>query len=275
MGLRINTNVSSITAQRNLLKATEGLNSSFEHLSTGSRISRASDDAAGLAISARLNAQTRSIDQAVRNANDGISLVQTAEGGLSEIESALTRMRELSVQASNGTLSNADRDNLQTEFAQIQQSIDQVANSTSFNSISLLNASGTRTLQVGPGTTAGVDTLNVTLTNATGSSLGVASLNIGSGGAADPSAAIVAIDAAINTVTTARGTFGAVQNRLSTSISALQVRGENLSAANSRIRDVDVATETARLTKFSILQQSALSVLAQANSQPSAALNLL
>lgn len=273
MGLRIATNVGSMNAQRQLQRATESLNRNFEHLSTGKRIARAADDAAGLGISARLTAQVRSVDQAVRNASDGISLVQTAEGGLGEIESSLVRMRELAVQASNGTLSTTDRANLQTEFAQIKNNVDQIASSTSFNGTSLLNSSSTLTLQVGAGTTAGVDTLGVTLTSATASSLSIGTLDIGSSG--DPSAAIVAIDTAINTVTTARGQFGAVQNRLNATISNLQVRSESLSAANSRILDVDVAAETALLTKNSILQQSALSILGQANVQPQAALRLL
>lgn len=273
MGLRIGTNVASLAAQRNLGRATESLNRNFEHLATGKRISRAADDAAGLAISARLGAQIRGVDQAARNASDGISLVQTAEGALSEVESALVRMRELSVQANNGTLSSTDKDNLQTEFAQLRNQVDQIASSTSFNGTSLLNSSSTITLQVGAGTSAGVDTLGVTLSNVTASTLSLTALNIG--GSGDASAAIVALDTALNTVTTARGGFGAVQNRLSATIANLQVRSENLSAANSRILDVDVAAETALLTKNSILQQSALSILAQANSRPSAALSLL
>jgi flagellin len=273
MGLRIGTNVSSLTARRNLEKATNGLNRNFERLSTGKRIARAADDAAGLAISARFNAQVRSIDQAVRNANDGISLVQTAEGGLAEIESAIVRMRELSVQSANGTNSASDQDNLQTEFSQLQSQIDQIANSSSFNGTNLLNAATSITLQVGPNTTAGVDTIDVSTADATGATLAVSTLDIGSSG--DASAAIAALDSALDTVTTARGDFGAIQNRLESTISALSIRSENLAAASSRIQDVDVAKETAELTKNQILQQSALSVLAQANSSPSSALSLL
>lgn len=273
MGLRIGTNVASLSAQRNLQRASEALGRNFEHLSTGRRISRAADDAAGLSIAARLSASTRSIDQAVRNANDGVSLVQTAEGALGEIESALTRMRELSVQSANGTYSASDQDNLQAEFSQLLTSVNQIADSTSFNTVSLLNSSSAITLQIGPGTTAGVDTLSVSLTSATASSLSISTLDIGSSG--DASAAIVALDTALNTVTTARGAFGAVQNRLDAAMSQLQVRSENLSAAYSRIMDVDVAAETAALTKNSILQQAAISILAQANTQPSQALTLL
>lgn len=273
MGLRIGTNVASISARRNLSNVTARLNKNFEHLSTGKRVSSASDDAAGVAISARLTAQIRSLDQAARNANDGVSLVQTAEGALSEIESTLVRMRELSVQASNGTLSSTDRDNLQSEFSQLQSNIDQIANGTSFNGTALLNSSGTVTIQIGAGTSAGVDTLDVSTVAVTGSDLSVSSLDIGSSG--DPSAAIVAIDTAINTVTSARSDFGAFQNRLTTAVAGAQVRAENLAAANSRIIDVDVAFETAELTKNSVLQQASLSVLAQANVQPQAALSLL
>ena len=274
MGLRIGTNVQSLIAQRNLFKATEGLNKNFEHLATGMRISRASDDAAGLAISARLQAQVRSLNQATRNANDGISLVQTAEGALGEIQSNLTRMRELAIQSSNGTLSASDRDSLQAEFTQLRDSIDQVAQSTSFNNIQLLDGTNaTVTLQVGSGTTAGVDTLDVSLVDVQSSALTLTALNIG--GSGNPSLAITDIDNAIDAVTSMRGGLGATQNRLETTISSLQVRSENLAAANSRIRDVDIAAETAMLTKNSILQQAALSVLAQANAQPMSALALL
>jgi flagellin len=273
MGLRIGTNVSSMAAQRNLARATESLNKNFLHLSTGKRIANASDDAAGLSISSRLNAQVRGLDQATRNANDGVSMVQTAEGGLAEIENALVRMRELSVQANNGTLSDADKDNLQAEFDQLRDVVDQVANSTSFNGTDLLNASTAVTLQVGAGTTAGVDTMSVSTVSATASSLSISTLDIGSSG--DASAAIAALDTALETVTSSRSQFGAVQNRLGAVISSLTVRSENLSAASSRIADVDVARETAELTKNSILQQAAISVLAQANAQPQAAFRLL
>ncbi len=275
MGLRIGTNVQSLTAQRNLNRATQGLNRNYEHLATGMRISRASDDAAGLAISARFQAQVRSLDQAVRNANDGVSMVQTAEGGLAEIQSNLIRMRELAVQANNCTLSAGDQDSLDAEFTQLKASIDQIANSTDFNGNALLSGAGSVVLQVGSGTTA-ADTLTVNTVDVTtaASGLNVTALSIGSVGG-NPTAAITALDTAIDAVTDERGTFGAIQNRLDATISSLSVRSENLSAANSRILDVDVAAETAMLTKNSILQQAALSVLAQANAQPSAALSLL
>lgn len=273
MGLRIGTNVSSLTAQRNLARASEALGRNYTHLSTGKRVASASDDAAGLSISSRLSAQIRGLDQAVRNTNDGVSMVQTAEGGLAEIDNALSRMRELSVQANNGTLSGADRDNLQAEFTQLSSLVDQVANSTSFNGTSLLNVAAAVTLQVGSGTTAGVDTMSVSTVSATASSLSISALNIGSTG--DASAAIAALDTAMQSVSSSRSQFGAVQNRLSAVASSLTVRSENLSAANSRIIDVDVARETAEMTKNSILQQAAISVLAQANAQPQAALRLI
>lgn len=273
MGLRIGTNLSSLTAQRNLTRATAALSRNFEKLATGRRIARAADDAAGLAISARLNGQIKSLEAAVRNANDGISLVQTAEGGLAEIESSLTRMRELAVQASNGTLSSSDRSNLNAEFSQLAASIDQVAGSTSFNGINLLNASSTVTLQVGAGTTAGVDTLDLTMVDVTSSTLTLSSASIDS--VSNASSAIAALDTALDTVTSARGTFGAYQNRLSTTINSLGIRKENLASAYSRITDVDVAREAAALTKNQIIQQSALSILLQASDQPQRALSLL
>ncbi|NRA94608.1 MAG: flagellin FliC [Planctomycetes bacterium] len=273
MGLRVGTNVQSLTAQRNLLRATNALNGNFARLSTGRRIASAADDAAGLAISARLNAQVRSLDAAVRNANDGVSLVQTAEGGLAEIESSLVRMRELAVQASNGTLSTADRNNLDAEFTQLASSIDQIAASTTFNGIRLLDSTASLRLQVGADTRAGVDTLDVSTVDVTASALTLSSASITS--VSNASSAIASLDVALDTVTSVRGDFGAVQNRLQTTVSSLMFRSENLAAANSRIVDVDVARETAALTKNNILQQSALSILAQANSQPAIALSLL
>ncbi|HYC77246.1 MAG TPA: flagellin [Planctomycetota bacterium] len=274
MSIRINTNVASLSAQRNLNKATNALMKNFEHLSTGKRIARSSDDAAGLAISSRLTAQVRSLGVASRNANDGISLVQTAEGALGEIGDALVRARELAVQSANGTLAGSDQDALNDEFANIVNQIDQIANGTAFNGKALLDGTNaTITLQIGTGTTSGTDTLDVTLTAAASSDLSIDSLDIGSTG--DAGAAITAIDAALDTVSAARSTLGAVQNTLYGSISAIENRQENLAAANSRILDVDVAQETAELTKNNILQQAALSILAQANQQPQAALSLL
>ncbi len=274
MGLRINTNIASLSAQRNLQKATNGLHRNFEHLSTGRRIARASDDAAGLAIATRLNAQIRSLSQAARNANDGISLVQAAEGALDELGGVLTRARELSVQSANGTLSPTDQDALNAEFSSLIRQVDQIANSTDFNGIPLLNSAGNViSLQVGAGTVANTDTLDVTLTSVLAADLSIDSLDIGSTG--DATAAIDALDLAIDVISSERSSLGAVQNTLTGTISAIEIRSENLSAARSRILDVDVASETAELTKNNILQQAALSVLAQANQQPQAVLSLL
>ena len=274
MGLRVNTNVTSINAQRNLASVTDRLSTNFRRLSTGLRISTAADDAAGLAISERLRSQVRSLDQAKRNANDGISLVQTAEGALNEVNSVLTRLRELSIQAANGSVSNQDKDTLNEEFTSLVDEIDRIAQSTEFNGINLLDGSSASvSFQVGYGTTAGVDTLDVTLQAADETALGLDSLDISSTG--NTSTAIAAIDTAINTVSSLRGSLGAAQNRLGSTINNLAIQTENLTAAESRIRDVDVAYETAQLTRNSILQQASISVLAQANAQPQAALALL
>ena len=274
MGLRVNTKVTSINAQRNLSSVTGRLSNNFRRLSTGLRISTAADDAAGLAISERLRSQVRSLDQAKRNANDGISMVQTAEGALNEVSSILTRLRELSIQANNGTVSGADKDTLNEEFESLVNEIDRIGNSTEFNDIKLLDGSlPSVSFQVGFGTAAGIDTLDVTLEEATANNLGLDTLNIGSTGSQN--AAITAIDDAINTVSGLRGSLGAVQNRLGSTINNLAIQTENLSAAESRIRDVDVAYETAQLTRNNILQQASISVLAQANAQPQSALSLL
>jgi flagellin len=274
MGLRVNTNIASINAQRNLQNVTNRLGGNYRRLSTGLRITSAADDAAGLAISERLRAQVRSLDQAKRNANDGISLVQTAEGSLNEVSSILVRMRELAIQANNGTVSDTDKKTLNEEFTSLISEVNRIAKSTEFNNIKLLDGSSTNlNFQIGFGTTGGTDTIGISLSPALTTSLGLSTLSINSSGS--PSASIAAIDTAINSVSSLRGTLGAAQNRLSSTISNLGVAVENLSAANSRIRDVDVANETAQLTRNSILQQAAISVLSQANSSPQGALQLL
>ena len=200
--------------------------------------------------------------------------MQTAEGALNEVNSVLTRLRELSIQAANGSVSNQDKDTLNEEFTSLVDEIDRIAQSTEFNGINLLDGSSASvSFQVGYGTTAGVDTLDVTLQAADETALGLDSLDISSTG--NTSTAIAAIDTAINTVSSLRGSLGAAQNRLGSTINNLAIQTENLSAAESRIRDVDVAYETAQLTRNSILQQASISVLAQANAQPQAALALL
>jgi len=274
MGLRVNTNVTSINAQRNLASINDRLATNFRRLSTGLRISTAADDAAGLAISERLRSQVRSLEQAKRNANDGISFVQTAEGALNEVSSILTRLRELAIQSANGSVSNLDRDTLDEEFQSLVSEINRIGSSTEFNGVKLLDGSSSSvSFQVGFGTTAGIDTIAVTLQAALSTSLSLQSLDIGSGGVT--TTAITNIDTAINAVSSLRGSLGAIQNRLGSTINNLAIQVENLSAAESRIRDVDVAYETAQLTRNSILQQASISVLSQANAQPQSALSLL
>jgi flagellin len=274
MGLRVNTNIAAINAQRNLATVTDNVTGNFRRLSTGLRISTAADDAAGLAISERLRSQVRSLDQAKRNANDGISLVQTAEGALNEVSSILTRLRELAIQSSNGSVSNQDKETLDQEFQSLVSEVNRIGRSTEFSGIKLLDGSASSvSFQVGLGTTSGIDTLSVSLSPALSTTLSLNSLDIGSGGAT--TTAITNIDAAINSISALRGTLGAVQNRLGITISNLSITTENLTAAESRIRDVDVAYETAMLTRNSILQQASISVLAQANAQPQSALRLL
>lgn len=273
MSLRINTNITSLMAQRALTSVTQRLAGNYRRLATGLRISTASDDAAGLAISERLRAQVRSLDQAKRNAADGVSLIQTGEGALNEVSDILLRLRELAVQSANGTISSTDRATLDEEFQTLVNEVDRIGRATEFNGVKLLDGSAsTISFQVGSGTSIGIDTLSANLDAILASSLGIDVLGLSSAGAA--SSAMTALDSAINSVTGARGRLGAVQNRLQYTISNLSVQSENLQAADSRIRDVDIAYETAQLTRNSILQQAAIAMLAQANSQPQLALQL-
>ncbi len=274
MGLRVNTNIASINAQRNTSQVTTRLARNYQRLSTGLRISTAADDAAGLAISERLRSQVRSLSQASRNANDGISLVQVGEGALNEVSNILVRLRELAIQSSNGSASSADRNTIKEEFDSLVNEINRIAQSTEFNGIKLLDgSSSTVTFQVGINTSVGIDTLNVTLTPALSTTLGLSTIDVGSGG--NTSFAISRIDQAVNSVSQLRGRFGSLQNRLQSTIANLGVTSESLAAAESRIRDVDVAFETAELTRNNILQQASISILSQANGQPQAALQLL
>ena len=274
MGLRVNSNIASLNAQRALAQVTERLQKNFRRLSTGLRISTAADDAAGLAISERFRAQIRSTQQAVRNAQDGISMTQTGEGALNEVSNIMIRLRELSMQAANGTVSGQDMDTLNQEFQDLINEVDRIARSTTFNGVQLLDGTGsTVSLQVGIGTTAGVDTIILSAADTLAATMGLSTLDIGAAGSQN--AAIDAVDAAINTVNQIRGTFGAVQNRIERTIANLRNQVENTTAAESRIRDVDVAEETANLTRNSILQQAAVAILAQTNVQPQIALQLL
>jgi flagellin len=274
MALRINTNIASRTAQRALASINERLAGNFRRLATGLRINTAADDAAGLAISERLRAQVRSLDQARRNAQDGISLVQTGEGALDEVGNILLRLRELAVQSANGTISSADRQTLDEEFQVLVDEIDRIGRSTAFNGINLLDgSSSTVTFQVGAGTDPTVNTLSAGLSPVLATGLGLDVLGLSNVGAA--TTAMDAIDTAIDSVARTRGRFGAMQNRLQFTINNLTVQAENLAAAESRIRDVDIARETADLARNQILQQAAVAILAQANSQPQLALQLI
>ena len=273
MGLRVNTNVASINAQRNLVNTTVQLNRSLERLSSGLRINRAADDAAGLAISERFRADIRGLAQAQRNANDGVSLLQVAEGALNETSGNLIRLRELAVQSANGTLGAGERAVLDGEFQALLNEITRVAEVSEFNGTFVLNgAGGSVQFQVGINATAN-DRITVTGVNATSTGIGIAALNIASLGGA--SAALPLLDSAINQITTLRSQFGTAQNRLESTIRSLSVSVENTSAAESRIRDVDVASETAALTRFQVLQQAGIAVLAQANVSSQSALALL
>jgi flagellin len=274
MALTINTNVMSLNAQRRLGGAQSDMATTVQRLSSGLRINSAKDDAAGLAISERLRSQVRSLSQASRNANDGISLVQVGEGALNEVSNVLVRLRELAIQAANGATSGADKNTIKEEFDSLVDEINRIAQSTEFNGIRLLDGSASTVMfQVGINATAGIDTLDVSLTPALSTTLGLSTVDVGSGG--NTSFAITQIDAAVNAVSAIRGRFGSLQNRLLSTIANLGVTSESLSAAESRIRDVDVAYETAELTRNSILQQASIAMLSQANAQPQVALQLL
>jgi flagellin len=266
--ITINTNVAAINAQRNLSQTQARLEGNYGRLSTGYRINRSADDAAGLAISERFKSQIRSLAQAERNASDGISLTQTAEGAMNEMTGVLIRLRELAVQSANGTLGSTERQYLDDERLALTNEITRIANSTRFNGQSLLTggfASGV-SLQVGLGGTlgaSGFDTVDVTIASTTATDLGVSGLSFTTQSAAQ--ASLADLDDAINALSTRRAALGAVQNRLQVAIANLGSARENISAANSRIRDVDVAMETSEMTRNNILAQSGVSVLAQAN----------
>jgi len=274
MGIRINTNISSINTQRHLYNSTISFNKSMEKLSSGLRINRAGDDAAGLAISEGLKSDIRALGQAGRNASDGISMVQTAEGALDEVSNILLRMRELTEQALNGTVTNQERGYLNDEYQALIAEVDRIALSTEFNGISLLDgtAGAAVNIQVGIETNA-YDVIAVDITtNRDATTLGLTGTLVDE---ASSTASMTAVIAAIDTVSSARSDFGAVQNRLETSIRNINNQQENLSAANSRIRDVDVAHETSTMTSSQILQQAGVSMLAQSNMTTGLAMSLL
>ncbi len=276
MGLRINTNVASLSAQRNLRLTTERLNSNLRKLSSGERITRAGDDAAGLAISENLKADIRGIRQAKRNAGDAISLIQTAEGSLNEVSSIIIRLRELSIQAASDTIGDTERSFSDIEFQQLKSEIDRIARSTDFNGRKLLDGtSGMLDFQVGIHNDPILDRLNYdgTAADSTLAALGLAAESISTKEGSQLS--LQKLDDSLVQVNGIRANLGAVQNRLSSTINSLGISDENLSAANSRVRDVDVANETAELTKNNILVQAGASVLGQANQVPNIALKLI
>lgn len=279
MAISILTNVASLNAQRNLNTTQTALSASIGRLSSGMRINNAADDAAGLGISENLKADLRSLSQASRNANDGVSMSQVAEGSMNEMQGIVTRMRELSVQSANQTLGTTERGYIQTEFGQLRNEINRISAVTEFNGQKLVDGSASAGLsfQVGMQNTSN-DRISMSITKLTTSTLGSTSLHIASASlstATNARNALGAFDKAIEQLSTARAKVGAVQNRMQVTISNLAVAHENLSAANSRIRDVDVASETSQLTKAQILSQAGLAVLSQANQLPNSALSLL
>ena len=281
MAITVNTNIASLNAQRNLNQSSNSLQVSLQRLSSGLRVNSAKDDAAGLAISQTLTSAIRGNNQAIKNANDGISVGQTAEGALGQIANNMQRIREIAVQASNGSVSNTNRSQLQSEVDQLTQEISRIVQTTQFNGTSLLSGGSVLTFQVG---SSGAATNQVSISSTDLTSGGVlntynsslsntGTINVTTQGGA--SGALSSLDADIAAISNIRSTFGAVQNRFDAVVSNLQNYTENLTAANSRIIDVDFAAETANLTKNQILQQAGTSILKNANSLPQSALTLL
>jgi flagellin len=267
MSLRIQTNVEAFNAQRHLSSTTNKIATAMERLSSGYRINRAADDAAGLSISEKLQAQINGLDQAGRNSQDAVSLVQTAEGSLDEVHEMLQRVRELAVQYKNGTLSTEDQSAIQSEVNQLASEIERIGTGVQFNGIHLLNGTGTVTFQVGANDNEviSVDTISL------GATVGTAAFALSATGASD----IDEIDQAIAGVSAQRTTLGAVQNRLEHAMNALSTYQENLVSSESRIKDVDMAAQMVEFTKLQVLQQAGTSVLAQANQSSQSVLSLL
>jgi flagellin len=279
MAISINTNLASLNANRRLLKSSSGMSKTFERLASGMRINSAKDDAAGLSISTRMTAQIRGISQAARNANDGISLLQVAEGALVETQNAMQRIRELAVQSNTATITDTDRNALQLEVSALMAEIERIATTTEFNGMSLTNgAFAGKKFQIGADVG---QTLAVTIGSAQARAIGLSGggvyMSIGSAAANGNlvDAVIGRIDTALDSVSDIRASLGATQNRFESLIANLHNTAENTVAARSRIMDADIAIETANLTKNSIMQQAGISILAQANQQPQIALQLL
>jgi flagellin len=275
MAISVVTNVTSLRAQSNLNKTTQAMAGHIEKLSSGLRINKAGDDAAGSAISSQLTAQEQGLKQANRNANDGVSLIQTAEGALNEMTGMVQRMRELAVQASNeGTMDATERGYLDQEFQLLESELDRVVNVTEYNGQKLVDGSVSTgvSFQVGMNNT-GNDRISISISNSGSTSLGINDELLTSSTGAQK--AIAALDTALQTINTSRGTLGATQNRLEATMSNLSIMHENMASGNSRIKDVDVAEESAAFTRSQILSQAGTSMLAQANSLPQSALSLI
>ncbi len=274
MPMSIRTNVASLNAQRNIFSTQMSLDSSLSRLSSGYRITKAGDDAAGMGISVNLEAQIRSYNQASRNAQDGVSVIQTGEGALNEITNILIRMRELAMQSASDGMGQNERNYIQKETLALTTEIGRIANATEFNGQPLLNSTATTlTFQVGIRNVSANDRISVTTVDVRATTLGVDGLSLSS--ATSARIALSTLDSAIQSVSEARANFGAAGNRLTNVINQIQGASENISAANSRIRDVDVAEESSRLTRSQILLQAGISVLTQANQAPQTALKLL
>ena len=275
MALVINTNISSLEAQKSLSQSQMRLSSTFQKLSSGLRINTAADDASGLAISENMQAQIRSYMVAERNANNAVSMAQVAEGGLGQVSGILSRMRELSVQGANGDLTTTDRDYLNTEFVALRDEIDRLMTSTKFNNKELLSGPATTIdFQVGISTTA-ADKIAVGFGNVTLASLGLDTATVTGADATNSLTSIDAVEGAIALVSARRADYGAVMNRLQVTVANTQSIRTNLTSANSRIRDVDVAEESAAMARLQVLSQAGVSVLAQANQAPQLAMSLL
>jgi flagellin len=267
MSLRINNNTEALNTHRQLMATSDRLSKAMEKLSSGYRINHASDDAAGLGISEKMRGQIRGLAQAQRNIQDGVGLVQTAEGSLDEVHSMLQRVRELAVQYKNGAVSSSNQAAIQTEINQLASEIERIGSTTQFNNIALLNGTGSVTFQVGANDGESITVATMSL----GSTIGTAAFSLTAGGATD----LTEIDAAIDAISAARATFGAVQNRLEHTLAVQATTQENLVSAESRIRDVDMASEMTKMTKEQILTQAGTAMLAQANQAPNAVLSLL
>jgi flagellin len=277
MGLRINTNVPALVAQRSLRTTRSNLDRHLERLSSGLRINHASDDAAGLAISETIRAQVRGMTQAERNAQDGVSVIQVAEGGLSEISNILIRLRELGVQSSSDTIGQTERKFVNVEFQQLLEEINRISNTTEYNGVPLLNGSASN-FDIQVGTRNNPDNDRIRLFDSNTADVNTIALGINLASVSDKLSAqttLTSIDSALSSITAIRAQFGAMQNRLQSTVNNIMVSRENLSAAMSRIRDMDMAEETTELSKNQILMQSGISVLSQANSSMKSVLNLL